>query len=387
MEFPKTRWLRGLFCFALLGAPAQADEAALPWEDARRFVEALQTIRENYAEPVDDATLINEAIRGMAAGLDPYSVYLDPAEYQQARIDAFGRYEGIGVDVRRDADAYVVVTPLDGSPAQRAGLQPGDRLLEANGKVLARLDPVQFNHVLEGTTGSTLTLLVQRDGGEPFDVTLTRELIDIPSVSGKMISANLAYFRIAMISDNSASKLARIFEQLDDGSVAAIILDLRNNAGGVVDGAVALADLFLDAGSIVATRGRAAGQSFDYTAHPGDIAAGLPIVVLANQGTASAAEILAAALQDHARAIVMGETTFGKGAVQSLIPLEGGGALKITSAHYSTPSGRRIEGSGIVPDVAHPAARLTSEDMSTDALVRYAQSLLMRRLQVEERNQ
>lgn len=374
------QFILGLLCLALVTAPAYAaEERALPWEDARRFAEALQTIREHYAEPVDDATLINEAIRGMAAGLDPYSVYLDPAEFQQARIDAFGRYEGIGVDVRRDVDGYVVITPFDGSPAERAGLQPGDRLLEANGEVLARLDPVQFNHLLDGATGSTVTLLVQRGDSEPFNVTLTRELIDVPSVAGKMIAADIAYFRIAMVSDNSAAKLARILTDIKHERLAGIILDLRNNAGGVVDGAVALADLFLDSGTIVSTRGRAAGQSLDYEAQPDEIAAGIPIVVLVNQGTASAAEILAAALQDHARAIVMGETTFGKGAVQSLIPLEGGGALKITSAHYRTPSGRRIEGSGIVPDIAYPAAQIASEDMSADALVAQARALLNRR--------
>lgn len=379
MDSLYARWARCFLCLALVAAPAHAaDEDALPWEDARRFVEALQTIREHHAEPVDDATLINEAIRGMAAGLDHYSVYLDPAEYQQARIDAFGRYEGIGVDVRREADGYVVITPFDGSPAERAGLQPGDRLLEANGEMLARLDPVQFNHLLDGTTGSTVTLLVQRDGAEPFHVTLTRELIDIPSVTGKMIDGNVAYFRIAMVSDNSATKLARILAGFQDGRLAGMILDLRNNSGGVVDGAVALADLFLDAGIIVSTRGRAAGQSFDYPAQPGEIATGIPMVVLVNKGTASAAEILAAAMQDHARAIIVGDTTFGKGAVQSMIPLEGGGALKITSAHYRTPSGRRIEGSGIVPDIAHPAAQMESDDMSADALVRHAQNLLKR---------
>ena len=376
--------LYSLLCLALFVPAHAAEESALPWEDARRFAEALQNIREHYAEPVDDATLINEAIRGMAAGLDPYSVYLDPAEYQQARIDAFGRYEGIGVDVRREADAYVVITPFDGSPAEQAGLLPGDRLLEANGEVLARMDPVQFNHLLDGSSGSTITLLVQREGGEPFEVTLTRELIDVPSVTGKMTESNVAYFRIAMVSDNTATNLARLLKDFDRRP-AGIILDLRNNAGGVVDGAVALADLFLETGIIVATRGRAAGQSHDYRAQPGEIAAGISMVILVNKGTASAAEILAAAMQDHARAIVMGETTFGKGAVQSMIPLEGGGALQITSAHYTTPSGRRIEGSGIVPDIAHPAAQLASDDMSSDALVDYAEQLLTRRETPQER--
>lgn len=373
----------GLVCVALT-TPAAAAEDALPWEDARRFAEALQTIRDHYAEPVADATLINEAIRGMAAGLDPYSVYLDPAEYEQARIDAFGRYEGIGVDVRREADAYVVITPFDGSPAKRAGLQPGDRLLEADGEVLARLDPVQFNHLLDGATGSTVTLLVQRGDGVPFEVTLTRELIDLPSVTGKMIDGNIAYFRIAMVSDNSARNLARMLAAFDD-KPGGLILDLRNNAGGVVDGAVALADLFLDDGVIVSTRGRGIGQSFDYRAGDGEVAAGVPVVVLVNNGTASAAEIIAGALQDHARATVMGETTFGKGAVQSMIPLEGGGALKITSAQYRTPSGRQIEGAGIVPDIAHPAAQLVTEDTSDDALVHHAQRILDRQQHGEAR--
>jgi len=368
-----------LLCLAVPAMGSEMAEEALPWEDARRFAEALQTIREQYAEPVDDTLLITEAIRGMAAGLDPYSVYLDADEYEQARISAFGRYEGIGVEVSRTADAYVIVTPFDGGPAQRAGLLPGDRLLRANGKPLAGLDPVQLDTVLHGATGTQVVLQVQRGDDDPFDVTLTRELVNIPSVSGEVLAGNTGYVRIALISDGSSADLERLLNTLGahDGKLSGVILDLRNNAGGVVDGAVEIADAFLDDGVIVSTRGRAAGQSFDYTATPKDLLADLPMVVLVNGGTASAAEIVAGALQDHSRATVLGSTTFGKGAVQSMIPLEGGGALMITTAHYRTPSGRLIEGAGIVPDVeTSEADAALGADTASDTLTGRAVELL-----------
>ena len=357
--------LVGFFMMACL--PSAAAEKSLPWEDARRFAEALETIREQYAEPVDDSLLITEAIRGMAAGLDPYSVYLDPQEYEQARISATGRYEGIGVEVMREATGYVVVTPFDGGPAERAGLRPGDRLLKANGESLVALDLAQLNALLHGDSGSRVVLTVQRGDEDVFDVTLERELVTIPSVSAGMIGDDIVYLRIAMISEGSARDVAR---QLAREKVGGVVLDLRNNAGGVVDGAVDVADLFLDAGTIVSTHGRAEGQSHVYSATRGDIIPAVPIAVLINSGTASAAEIVAGALQDHGRALVIGSTSFGKGAVQSLLPLEGGGALRITTAFYRTPSGRMIEQAGIGPDIeADDAGGVLPESPAQDILV------------------
>lgn len=360
-------------------AEAPTDEDALPWEDARRFAETLQIIREQYVEPVDDKTLITEAIRGMTAGLDPYSVYLEPDEFEQARISAFGRYEGIGVEVTRAEGIYVIVTPFDGGPAQRAGLMPGDRLLRANGVSLAGLDPAELDAILDGPVGSRVNLVIQRGEDEPFPVTLTREIVNIPSISMRVLDDGILYIRIALISDGSAKDLVKALNaSIRNGRrVAGLILDLRNNAGGVVDGAVEIADAFLETGVIVSTRGRAPGQSIDYTASPELLMPGVPMVVLVNNGTASAAEIVAGALQDHSRAVVLGSTTFGKGAVQSLIPLENGGAMKLTTAHYRTPSGRLIEGAGIVPDIEAVEADTAPEPESeTDALQEKAMRVL-----------
>lgn len=370
-------------CLALLASiPASAAETSLPWEEARRFVEALETIRTQYAEPIEDPVLIDEAIRGMAAGLDPYSVYLDPAEYEQARIDALGRYEGIGVEVSRVEGGYVIVAPIDGGPAKRAGLLAGDLLLRANDEPLDETDPAELDALLHGDAGGAVRLTVQRGEGAPFEVTLIRELINIPSISGEKLDDGIAYLRIAQFSDTSAHDLAELLDDMDmtNGDASGLIVDLRNNAGGIVDGAVEIADAFLDDGVIVSTRGRAQGQTFEYAAHPGDLAAHLPIVVLVNRGTASAAEILAGALQDHNRGIVLGTKTFGKGAVQSLIPLEGGGALKLTTAYYTTPSGRMIHDAGIVPDVeAVEADAVMAEEPAADAVVRRASALLAAR--------
>lgn len=377
----RTLLLATLMTFAVStdAAETTASEDALPWEDARRFAEALETIRTQYAIPVDDATLIDHAIRGMAAGLDAYSMYLDPAEYGQARIDALGRYEGIGVEVARDETGYIIVAPIDGSPARRAGLRSGDRILGANGEMLEQADPAALDALLHGAAGTAVNLTVQRGEGTPFEVTLVRELINIPSVSGAMLDGGAVYLRIALFSDTSADDLAQLIEEFDvrAGKTRGLVIDLRNNAGGIVDGAVEIADAFLEDGAIVSTIGRGQGQTFEYLAQPGELAPGVPLVMLVNGGTASAAEILAGALQDHDRGTVLGTTTFGKGAVQSLLPLEGGGALKLTTAYYRTPSGRIIQDAGIIPDIDAPEAGLPlPASLDDDMVVARAAALL-----------
>jgi carboxyl-terminal processing protease len=349
----------GIFCFVLAFAPGSAvasEQQTLPWEEARRFVEAMEKIRAVYVEPVDDATLFTNAIRGMAAGLDPYSTYLDPAEHEQVRIDATGRYEGIGLELSLIDGGYVVIAPLHGGPAQRAGLLPGDRLLQADGVPLESADPLTLDRLLHGPAGSELTLTVQR-GDEPFfDVVLKREMIAIPSVTGEQLEDGSIYLRLTRLSDGTARDLVRLLRRLGINDSTGLIIDLRNNAGGVVDGAVAIADEFLDRGVIVSTRGRLPEMNHVYEAQAGALAATLPIIVLVNQGTASAAEILAAALQENGRAEVLGTRTFGKGAVQTLVPLEDGGALKLTTAYYRTPAGQVIHDAGILPDHDMPEA-------------------------------
>lgn len=351
--------------------------AKLPWEDARRFVEALEKIRAAYVEPIDDETLFRLAIQGMANGLDPYSAYLDSAQHEQLRIDALGRYEGLGIEVAPLEDGFTIVAPLDGGPAERAGLQAGDRLLRANGAALDSVDVATLDRILKGPVGGHVTLTVQRGEQMPFDVTLAREVINIPSVRAEPLQDGLVYLRIAHFSDGSARDVARVLTRTGvvDQKARGLILDLRDNAGGVVEGAIAIADEFLDRGVIVSTQGRLPVHTKVFEASLDDLAAGTPMVVLVNQGTASAAEILAGALQDNGRALLLGQRTFGKGVMQALVPLEGGGALKITTAYYRTPTGRTIQGSGIAPDLEAKVAE-ASKNPREDQLVQRAAALL-----------
>lgn len=358
-------------------AQSAASPAKLPWEDARRFVEALEKIRAAYVEPIDDETLFRLAIQGMANGLDPYSAYLDAAQHEQLRIDALGRYEGLGIEVAPLEDGFTIVAPLDGGPAKRAGLQAGDRLLRANGAVLDSVDVATLDRILKGPVGGHVTLTVQRGEQRPFDVTLTREVINIPSVRAERLQDGLVYLRIAHFSDGSARDVARVLTRTGvvDQKARGLILDLRDNAGGVVEGAIAIADEFLDRGVIVSTQGRLPVHTKVFEASLDDLAAGTPMIVLVNHGTASAAEILAGALQDNGRAVLLGQRTFGKGVMQALVPLEGGGALKITTAYYRTPAGRTIQGSGIAPDLEAKVAE-ASKNPREDQLVQRAAALL-----------
>lgn len=358
-------------------APAGASRGELPWDDARRFVEALEKIRAAYVEPIDDETLFRLAIQGMANGLDPYSTYLDATEHEQVRIDALGRYEGLGMEVAPVEDGFIIVAPLDGGPAKRAGLQAGDRLLRANGVALDTVDVAALDRILNGPVGGRVTLTVQRGQQPPFDVTLIREVINIPSVRAERLQDGIVYLRIAHFSDGSARDVARVLTRTGvvDQNARGLILDLRDNAGGVVEGAVAIADEFLDKGVIVSTQGRLPVHTRVFEAGLDDLAAGIPMVVLVNHGTASAAEILAAALQDNARAVLLGQRTFGKGVMQALIPLDGGGALKLTTAYYRTPAGRMIHGLGVAPDIEADVAEV-ADNARNDQLVGRAAEML-----------
>lgn len=350
----------------------------LPWQEARRLVDAMEKIRAQYVEPVDDATLIQNAIRGMAAGLDPYSSYLSPEEHEQLRIDARGRYEGIGLEVARTEEGFVIIAPLDGSPAARAGLKPGDRLLRANGVPLQEADAETLDRLLAGPADTQVRLTVQRGDEPSFEVTLKRELITIPSVTGQRLADDIFYARITQFSDGSARDLAQLFaaQNVTSGNTRGIVLDLRNNAGGVVEGAVAIADEFLEDGLIMSVQGRDPAYDMAFHATPGGLVDGVPIVVLVNSGTASAAEILAGALQDHGRATLAGTRSFGKGAMQSLIPLEDGGALKLTIAYYRTPLGHRIHEAGVTPDVVFDGEEVSPGEVLPDAWVDQAMKLL-----------
>ncbi|MCS6947150.1 MAG: S41 family peptidase [Steroidobacteraceae bacterium] len=330
---------------------ARATRAAS--DDHRLLAEVLNRVRGEYVDPIDDRTLMQHAIRGMLAGLDPYSAYLDREEYDEIRAAANGSYAGVGIEVSAHARGIVVVSTLGGSPAARADLRPGDLIVgidrrPVHGDVEAALDR------LRGKPGSTLTLAIQRSGVDrPIELTVQRALIEVSNVAATLIEPGFAYLRIASFSNRTAAEVAAALARYRNGRqpLRGVVLDLRNNPGGVLEAAVEVADLFLHDGVIVSAQGRAAGAQFRMVARPGDLLPGVPIVVLINGASASAAEILAAALHDHGRAALVGRRTFGKGLVQTVIPLSDGRALKLTTSRYFRAGGAPIHDRGVEPDL------------------------------------
>jgi carboxyl-terminal processing protease len=334
---------------------ADAADQNVPWEDARLLAEILERVEREYVEPVDDHQLLQSAIRGMVSSLDPYSAYLDSDEYDDIKISSSGEYSGVGIEVSMEDGQVVVVTPLDGSPAAAAGIRAGD--------VIATIDGVPVNPSaladtidrMRGKEGSSVKVGILREGStEPLILTLKRSRVEVHSVTSQMAAPGYGYVRIAEFSDTTGPEMIAQLKALKKKSHAplkGLVLDLRNNPGGVLEAAVAVADAFLDSGLIVSARGRTPESKFEMNATPGDELNGAPIVVLVNGGSASAAEIVAGALKDHHRATLMGRTTFGKGSVQTVMPLDHGRALKLTTSLYYTPSGVSINHRGIAPDI------------------------------------
>jgi carboxyl-terminal processing protease len=354
---------------ALAAEPEPARHPGLDWRDARLFAEVLETVRREYVEAVDERALIQHALRGMIANLDPHSAFLSREDFAQMRAFTTGMLDGVGLDVTLVAGQVRVIAPMDGSPAARAGILPGDIILRIDDTPLSNLSLDQATELMRGAPGTPVSLTLLREEGEaPLRVELTRERVRIKSVTSRDLGEGLAHLRITQFSETTATDLEREIGRLAKlRPLAGAVLDLRNNSGGVLDAAVDVADLFIESGLIVSADGRAPDARFERRAKPGDLLAGAPVVVLVNAGTASAAEIVAGALQDHRRGVLLGERTFGKGSVQSIIPLEGDVALKLTTARYLTPSGRSIQAEGIVPDVpllAVSAARRADEGAS-----------------------
>lgn len=342
-------WVRGVL----------ADKAPLgegvPWQDARLLAEVLERVEREYVEPVDDHRLLQAAIRGMVSSLDPYSAFLDGDEYDDIKISTSGEYSGVGIEVSMEDGEVVVVAPLDGSPAAEAGIRSGD--------VIATIDGVPVNTTtlsdtigrMRGKEGTTVKVGILREGSaEPKIFTLRRSRVELHSVTSDLPAPGYGYVRIAEFSDTTGQDLTAALKALrarNGAPLKGLVLDLRNNPGGVLEAAVAVADDFLDSGVIVSAKGRTPESRFEMSATPGDDLAGAPIVVLVNGGSASAAEIVAGALKDHHRATLMGRTTFGKGSVQTVMPLDHGRALKLTTSLYYTPSGLSINHRGITPDI------------------------------------
>ena len=337
----------------------------LPLNELRTFSEVFATIKSHYVEPVDDKELLENAIRGMLTGLDPHSAYLDEKDYEDLKVGTSGEFGGLGIEVGMEDGFVKVIAPIDDTPAQRAGIQAGDlviRLDETPVKGLTLKDAVD---IMRGEPGTKIVLTVIREGSnKPLKIEIVRDIIKVTSVKSKLLNSHYAYIRITQFQTNTAENMEEAIDKLKKESkdpLRGLVLDLRNNPGGLLGASVSVSDDFLEDGRIVYTEGRTDDSEISFNATPGDIINGLPIVVLINVGTASASEIVSGALQDHKRAIIMGTRSFGKGSVQSVMPLKDGNALKLTTARYYTPSGRSIQAEGIVPDI-------TLENIQTAAI-------------------
>jgi carboxyl-terminal processing protease len=329
------------------------DREALAAEQARLFAEALERVKQDYVEPVDDAVLMESAIRGMVGDLDAHSQFLDAREYRDIRISTSGSYTGIGIEVDEVDGSVTVVAPIAGSPAARSGIQSGDQIIAVDGQAVEGDNLPQTIRRLRGNAGSKVTLTVLRDDAA-MDYEMRRQVIRMSSVHHELLGPAYGYVRVSQFSDSTPRELGDAVDALQaeaGGLLDGLVLDLRNNPGGVLDAAVAVSDLFLDAGVIVTADGRTADARFSRSAKRGDILDGATLIVLVNNGSASASEIVAGALQDHGRALVLGTSTFGKGMVQTVMPLSRGTAIKLTTSRYYTPSGDSIHEVGITPDV------------------------------------
>lgn len=337
----------------LMGDHGATDREALDWEQARLFAEVLERVKRDYVEPVDDAVLLESAIRGMVSDLDAHSQYLDAGEYRDIRISTSGSYTGIGIEVDEVEGALQVVTPIAGSPAARSGIKAGDQIIAVDGVAIDTNKLQQTVGRLRGHAGSKVTVTVLHDD-VAIDHEMRRQTIRVASVHKEFLGPSYGYVRVSQFSENTARELGRAVDALQEanaGMLEGLVLDLRNNPGGILDAAVDVSDLFLDAGVIVTADGRTLESRFARSAHRGDILDGANMVVLVNRGSASASEIVAGALQDHNRALVVGTPTFGKGLVQTVMPLSKGRAIKLTTSRYYTPSGDSIHDVGIEPDI------------------------------------
>ena len=337
----------------LIGNGRAPDKEELAWEQARLFAEVLERVKRDYVEPIDDAELLESAIRGMVSDLDAHSQYLDAGEYRDIRISTTGSYTGVGIEVDEVGGNVVVVTPFADSPAARSGIRSGDQIVAVDDVAVATHGLQETIGRLRGHAGSSVKISVLRDD-EVIDHEVRRQIIRMTSVHKEFLAPSYGYVRVSQFSENTARELSQAVDDLQDanhGMLEGLVLDLRNNPGGVLDSAIDVTDLFLDAGVIVTADGRSIDSRFTRSAHRGDILDGAALVVIVNGGSASASEIVAGALQDHNRALIVGTETFGKGLVQTVVPLSKGRAIKLTTSRYYTPSGDSIHEVGITPDV------------------------------------
>lgn len=365
--------------FIVIGGSALAERDAgdlntIPFEGLKTFSEIYGRIRQDYVEPVPDTKLLEDAIRGMLAGLDPHSAYLDQEQYNELKVGTTGQFGGLGIEVGMENGFVKVISPIDDTPAQKAGIKAGDLIIRLDDKPVKGMSLNDAVKNMRGEPGSVIVLTVVREGLEqPLKIKIVRDIIKVKSVKNRSLEDGYGYLRITSFQSKTGDNVVDAVNELKKGGeLKGLVLDLRNNPGGVLNAAVAVSDAFLDSGLIVYTDGRIEDSKMKFNATPGDILNGAPIVVLTNSGSASASEIVAGALQDHKRAIIMGEKTFGKGSVQTILPTSNGGAVKLTTARYYTPSGRSIQAEGITPDVPISKVKLESVAQSEFAPIKEA---------------
>ncbi len=353
-------------------AERESAKAVLPVEELRTFSDVFGRIKNDYVVEVDDKDLLEHAIRGMLSGLDPHSAYLDVDQFKELQVGTTGQFGGLGIEVGMENGFVKVIAPIDDTPAQRAGVEAGDLVIRLDDTPVKGMTLSEAVKIMRGKPGTDIVLTIVRDGlDKPLKLRITRDIIRVKSVRSRMLEPGYGYLRISQFQSKTADSLVEAVNRLkkeNDGPLQGLVLDLRNNPGGVLNGAVAVSDAFLEKGLIVYTEGRIADSKLRFNATPDDVLDGAPLVILVNRGSASASEIVAGALQDHKRAIIMGSKTFGKGSVQTILPLRGGTALKLTTARYFTPSGRSIQAEGITPDIELDAIRVSQVERAIEPL-------------------
>ncbi len=380
MRFTRTRLasavlssmlLLGLLNMGAIAAPSSAavttaPAETLPLNDLRTFAEVLERIKTAYVEPIDDRTLFENAIKGMLSNLDPHSSYLEPEDFRQLQESTSGEFGGLGIEVGLEDGILQVIAPIDDTPAAAAGLEAQDLIIKIDDQPTKGLSLMEAVEKMRGKPGTSIRLTIARDGRKPFEVTLKRAVIKSRSVKSQLLEDDYGFLRISQFQVNTGSEVAKALASLKKENkgqaLKGLVLDLRNNPGGVLQAAVEVTDHFISSGLIVYTKGRLANAELRFSASAANASAGVPLVVLINGGSASASEIVAGALQDHKRAVVMGTDSFGKGSVQTVLPLNNDRALKLTTALYYTPNGRSIQAQGIAPDITVERAKISHEN-------------------------
>ncbi len=360
----------------VLAEKTKSSSSGLPLNELRNFSDIFARVKSDYVEDVDDKTLLENAIRGMLTGLDPHSTYLNQDEYKELKIGTTGKFGGLGIQVGMEDGFVKVISPIDDTPAFRAGLEAGDLIIRLNDKSVKGMTLNEAVKIMRGDPGTDIKLTVIREGADkPLTFTVTRDIISVKSIKSRILEPDFGYVRITNFQSKTPRDMMAAIADLkkeNKNSLKGLVLDLRNNPGGVLSAAADVSDAFINEGKLVYTEGRIENSHFEFNARPGDVMDGAPIVVLINGGSASASEIVAGALQDHKRAVILGSKSFGKGSVQTIQELRSGGAVKITTARYFTPSGRSIQGEGITPDIVLEHYKIS--DSNADGSLRIKES-------------